>query len=85
VDPGSDYFALARWSHEYTFDGHSTELTYWHRPMHAMTDEFDDAGLRLTVISGTPISPWTPRELLPALLVDRTSFLCFIFFVLEAH
>jgi len=85
VNPGSDYFALARWSDEFTFDGHSTELTFWHRPLHAMTGAFTGAGFRLSVISEPPISPETPRELLPPQLVDRTSFLCFIFFVLEAH
>ncbi|MGC1214636.1 MAG: methyltransferase domain-containing protein [Micromonospora sp.] len=85
VNPGSDYFALARWSDEYAFDGHSTKLTYWHRPLHAMTDAFTDAGFRLSVISEPSISPETPRELLPPHLVDRASFLCFIFFVLKAH
>ncbi|GAB2923522.1 class I SAM-dependent methyltransferase [Micromonospora polyrhachis] len=85
VHPGSDYFALARWTDEYTFDGHRTELTFWHRPLHAMTKAFTDAGFRISVISEPPISPETPRELLPPQLGDRTSFLCFIFFVLEAH
>lgn len=50
-----------------------------------MTD-VNGAGFRLSVISEPPpISPETPHELLPPHLVDRTSFLCFIFFVLEAH
>jgi SAM-dependent methyltransferase len=84
VNPGTDYFALAQWSDEYTFDEHTTELTFWHRPLHAMTDAFTDAGFRLSVISEPPVSPETPRELLPAQLADRTAFLCFIFFVLEA-
>ncbi|MCX4472374.1 class I SAM-dependent methyltransferase [Micromonospora sp. NBC_01655] len=57
VHPDSDYFALARWSDEHTFDGHSTELTYWHRPLHAMTDAFTDAGFRLSVISEPPSLP----------------------------
>lgn len=85
VNPGTDYFALAQWSDEYTFDGHTTELTFWHRPLHAMTDAFANAGFRLLVISEPPISPDTPRELLPPQLVGRTAFLCFLFFVLEAH
>ncbi|MGC5333192.1 class I SAM-dependent methyltransferase [Micromonospora sp. DT62] len=85
VNPGADYFALARWSEEYTFDGHTAELTYWHRPLHAMTAAFTDAGFRLSVVSEPPMSPETPREILPPHLVDRTTFICFIFFVLEAH
>ncbi|BAL89159.1 putative methyltransferase [Actinoplanes missouriensis 431] len=85
VHPDGDYFALARWSEACTFDGHRVELTYWHRPLHAMTDAFTDAGFRISVISEPPMSPDTPRELLPPHLVDRTAFLSFIFFVLEAH
>ncbi len=84
VNPGSNYCALARWSDQYTFDGHTTQLTFWHRPLHAMTDAFINAGFRLSVISEPPLSPETPRELLPPQLGDRTRFLCFIFFVLEA-
>lgn len=49
-----------------------------------MTDAFTDAGFRLSVISEPPMSLETPRELLPPQLVDRTTFICFIFFVLEA-
>lgn len=85
VNPGTDYFALAQWSDKYTFEGHPTELTFWHRPLHAMTDAFTNARFRLSAISEPPISPETPRELLPPQLADRTSFVCFIFFVLEAH
>jgi hypothetical protein len=59
-------------------------LTYWHRPLHAMTDAFTGAGFRISVIGEPPFSPDTPRELLPPHLADRTAFLCFLFFVLEA-
>jgi len=84
MKPGTDYFALTHWSDQYTLDGHTTELPFWHRPLHAMTDAFTDAGFRLSVISEPAISPETPRELLPPQLVDRTRLLRFIFFVLEA-
>lgn len=31
LKPGTDYFTLAaHWSDDYTFDGHTTELTFWH-------------------------------------------------------
>jgi hypothetical protein len=49
-----------------------------------MTDAFTDAGFRISVISEPPYSPDTPRELLPPHIGDRTAFLSFIFFVLEA-
>jgi ubiquinone/menaquinone biosynthesis C-methylase UbiE len=82
--PSADYFAITQYSEEYTFNGQSAVLTYWHRPLHAMTDAFTEAGFRISVISEPPASPDTPRELFPPHLGDRTAFLCFIFFVLEA-
>ena len=85
-DPGADYFAVTQYSDEYTFsDGQTWELTFWHRPLHAMTDAFTEAGFRIARISEPPFSPDTPRELLPPGLGDRTAFICFLFFVLEAH
>lgn len=84
-DPSADYFSLTEYSDEYTFDGQRAVLTYWHRPLHAMTDAFTQAGFRISVISEPPVSPDTPRELLPPELGDRTAFICFIFFVLDAH
>jgi ubiquinone/menaquinone biosynthesis C-methylase UbiE len=85
TDLSADYFAVTEYSEEYTLtDGQSMALTYWHRPLHAMTDAFTKAGFRLSVISEPPTSPDTPRELFPPNLGDRTAFLCFIFFVLEA-
>ncbi len=85
LHPDADYFALSEWSDEYTFSGQPAVLTYWHRPLHAMTDAFTSAGFRITVISEPPFSPGTPKELLPPELGNRTAFLSFIFFVLEAN
>jgi ubiquinone/menaquinone biosynthesis C-methylase UbiE len=84
-NPDADYFAVTQISEEYTLtDGQSMELTYWHRPLHAMTDAFTKAGFRISVISEPPFSPDTPRRLLAPQFTNRTAFLCFIFFVLEA-
>lgn len=83
--PSADYFAITQFSEEYTFAGQSAVLTYWHRPLHAMTDAFTAAGFRISVISEPPAAPDTPRELFPPHLGDRTAFLCFLFFVLEAR
>lgn len=83
--PDANYFDITQFSEEYTLgDGKTMELTYWHRPLHAMSDAFREAGFRISVISEPPFAPDTPRELLPSHLGDRTAFLSFLFFVLEA-
>lgn len=82
--PDRDYFALTQYSETFTFAGEEGTLTYWHRPLHAMTDAFTDAGFRICVVSEPPYAADTPRELLPPGLGDRTAFVCFLFFVLEA-
>jgi SAM-dependent methyltransferase len=79
-----DYFALTQYSEEFEFDGRKTVLTYWHRPLHAMTDAFTEAGFRIQVVSEPPWAPDTPAELLPPNLGDRTAFICFLFFALES-
>jgi SAM-dependent methyltransferase len=84
VYPKDDYFETSPYTEDYTFDGHEASLTFVHRPLHAMSDAFTRAGFAISVISEPPFSPETPRELLPPDLGDRTSFLCFLFFVLEA-
>ena len=84
VYPDEDYFAITSYTEDYTFDGHTAQLTFFHRPLHAMTDAFAAAGFRISAVSEPPFDPGTPRELLPDGIGDRTSFLCFLFFVLEA-
>lgn len=79
---GSDYFATTQYTDELTFDGEEAALTYWHRPLHAMTDAFTEAGFAISVISEPPYSPDTPPELLPPTLRERSAFVCFLFFVL---
>lgn len=82
--PEADYFAVTQYSEEYTFNGQNAVLTFWHRPLHAMTDAFTTAGFRLSVIGEPPFSRDTPPGLLPPQFADRAAFLCFLFFVLEA-
>jgi len=88
VRPGADYFATHQWSEENTTSaGQSYVLTYWHRPLPAMTSAFTAAGFRIAVISEPPPAADTPRELLPEALAAKpagSAFLCFLFFVLEA-
>jgi ubiquinone/menaquinone biosynthesis C-methylase UbiE len=83
VYPQADYFAPTRYSEDYTFDGHSTVLTFWHRPLHGMADAFAEAGFRIATISEPPPAPDTPPDLLPPGLEAGRSFICFLFFVLE--
>ena len=84
VDPEADYFALTQYSEDYVFAGRTVVLTYWHRPLHAVTDAFIGAGFRIAAVSEPPPAPDTPREVLPPDLEEGRSFICFLFFVLEA-
>ena len=84
VYPEADYFALTKYSEDYTFDGQTVWLTFWHRPLHAMTDAFAAAGFRIAAVSEPPPAADTPPELLPPGMEGRSAFICFLFFVLEA-
>ena len=87
--PDADYFESREYSEEYTFSGQNAVLTYWHRPLHAMTAAFTEAGFRIAVISEPPTAPGA-RERFPEIFAEisrdpsKTTFLCFLFFVLEA-
>ena len=79
-----DYFATYNHTAEWTMRGRTARMSFWHRPLHAMTDAFTAAGFRITVISEPPPAPGA-RELFPETLADiPTAFLCFLFFVLQA-
>ncbi|MFD5828086.1 class I SAM-dependent methyltransferase [Lentzea sp. NPDC060358] len=82
---GSDYFAIKKWTDDYDFNGQKATLTYWHRPLHAMTGAFTAAGFRTAVISEPPPAP-EAHELFPEDMAKFPSgaFLSFLFFVLEA-
>ena len=80
----ADYFATTNLTAEGTAGGQTALLSFWHRPLHAMTDAFTAAGFRITVVSEPAVAPDTPRELLPDRVADRRRFLCFLFFVLHA-
>ncbi|WP_191246376.1 class I SAM-dependent methyltransferase [Amycolatopsis deserti] len=86
ANPECDYFATSKRSEEWTFGGHSALMSFWHRPLHAMSDAFTAAGFRISVISEPPPAPGA-RERFPEKLGHRpagAAFLCFLFFVLEA-
>ncbi len=81
--PERDYFVTAEWSSTSTFMGTEVELTYWHRPLHAMMGAFAEAGFEVAALDEPPISANTPRQLIPPHLGGRRSFLSFIFFDLR--
>ncbi|ABK03339.1 SAM-dependent methyltransferase [Arthrobacter sp. PvP102] len=85
--PTEDYFAIREYSEDYEFDGEPAVLTFWHRPLHAMISAFTSTGFHVTTVSEPEPSPDTPHELLPPRILngERTAFLSFIFFVLEAN
>jgi SAM-dependent methyltransferase len=84
LNPQADYFAVTEWTDEYSFGDQQAVLTYWHRPLHDMTDAFSESGFRVAVVSEPAWSPDTPAELLPPGFEGRTSFVSFLFFVLVA-
>jgi SAM-dependent methyltransferase len=81
---GADYFATRPWSFVWTLGGHSAPMTFWHRPLRAMTAAFTAAGFRIAVIDEPPPVPGA-RELFPDDVPDTPSgaFLGFLFFVLD--
>lgn len=83
VYPDHDYFTVTRYTEDYVMDGRSVDLTFWHRPLHAMTDSFAAAGFRIVTISEPPPAPDTPEQVLPPGLKPGASFISFLFFVLE--
>lgn len=82
VYPDADYFALTRYSEDYTFDGQTIWMTYWHRPLQDVLNAFIGAGLQIAQVTEPPPAADTPAELLPT--PDGRPFICFLFFDLLA-
>jgi SAM-dependent methyltransferase len=77
------YFATSNRTEEWTMGGQTALMSFWDRPLHAMTDAFTAAGFRIAVISEPAPAP-AARELFPDEIADKPRFLCFLFFVLQA-
>ncbi|MBR8742480.1 class I SAM-dependent methyltransferase [Nocardiopsis sp. MG754419] len=82
-DPRPDYFAVTAYSDTFTFGERSVPLRFWRRPLHAMTDAFTAAGLRLSAISEPQPDP-AAREVFPDGFQALSTRIGFLFFVLEA-
>jgi SAM-dependent methyltransferase len=78
-----DYFRTYKHTAEWTMGGHTARMSFWARPLHAMTDAFTAAGFRITAISEPAPAP-AARELFPDEIAASPRFLCFLFFVLQA-
>ena len=61
----TDYFATYKWAEEWTVGGQTALMSFWARPLHAMTDAFTAAGFRITVISEPAFAPDTPASCSP--------------------
>ena len=83
VYPKADYFALTQYSEDYDFGEGTVWMTYWHRPLQDVINAFIDAGFGIKRVTEPPPAANTPAELLPN--ADGRSFICFLFFELEAH
>jgi SAM-dependent methyltransferase len=79
----ADYFATCNRTEEWTMGGQTALMSFWDRPLHAMTDAFTAAGFRIAVISEPEPAPGA-RELFPDVLSTKPRLLCFLFFVLQA-
>jgi len=82
VYPEDDYFALTQYSEDYDYGEETVWMTYWHRPLQDVINAFIDAGLRIKRVTEPPPAADSPAELLPN--ADGRSFICFLFFELEA-
>jgi ubiquinone/menaquinone biosynthesis C-methylase UbiE len=82
VYPEADYFALTRYSEDYDYGDETVWMTYWHRPLQDVINTFVGAGFGIKTVTEPPPAPNTPAELLPH--ADGRSFICFLFFELEA-
>ena len=79
------YFGTRNRTEEWTMGGQTAQLSFWDRPLHAMTEAFTAAGFHISAISEPPFVP-EARELFPEEFreITGTRFLSFLFFVLEA-
>ncbi len=82
-EPWPNYLATNSYSFHWTFDGQTVPMTFWRRPLHAMTDAFASAGFRLSRISEPQPDP-AARELFPNDFEALSTQPNVLFFVVEA-
>lgn len=77
------YFETYSWTEEWAVGGHTARMSFWNRPLHAMTDNFTAAGFTLSVIS-EPLPVPAAHELFPEDFGALSTNPSFLFFVLCA-
>jgi SAM-dependent methyltransferase len=77
------YFETYNWTEVWDHTGEPVEMSFWNRPLHAMTDAFTAAGFRISVIS-EPLPVPAARELFPEDYAALTTSPSFLFFALTA-
>jgi SAM-dependent methyltransferase len=80
----TNYFETYNWTEEWTMGGRTALMSFWNRPLHAMTDAFTAAGFRISVISEPQPVP-AARDLFPDDFRMLTASPSFLFFVLHAE
>ncbi|MER8185905.1 class I SAM-dependent methyltransferase [Kitasatospora sp. NPDC094015] len=79
----TDYFETYHYTEEWTMGGRTAPMSFWNRPLHAMTDAFTAAGFRITTVAEPHPVP-AARELFPDEYRALTTSPSFLFFVLHA-
>jgi SAM-dependent methyltransferase len=81
INEGENYFTTYDFSEVWTRGGESVTMRFWHRPLHAMTDAFTQAGFRLQLLSEPQPEP-TAAELFPEAFDNLSRNPRFLFFTL---
>jgi SAM-dependent methyltransferase len=79
-----NYHETYNWTEEWTMGGQTIPMSFWNRPLHAMTDAFTAAGFRISVISEPQPVP-AARDLFPEEFRLLSTSMSFLFFVLHAE
>jgi SAM-dependent methyltransferase len=79
----TNYFATYNWTEQWTMGDQTATMSFWNRPLHAMTDAFTTAGFHLYAIS-EPQPQSAARELFPDEYDALAASPSFLFFVLRA-
>ncbi|MGW6931303.1 class I SAM-dependent methyltransferase [Lentzea sp. NPDC054927] len=77
----TNYFETYNWTETWDHTGEPVEMSFWNRPLHAMTDAFTAAGFTVSEIA-EPLPVPEARELFPEDYAALTTSPSFLFFVL---